>query len=147
MKIITLQRNAQCKGCGKVLPAGSRARYYAQDKIYCEEPHNTPQRILVAQPADVDAPVDYYPSQPISDATEGPRPDADTVAPLSDALVTLTHAITQLVGVTHDLVDRLALIWQITELGKEVKLRESKEVDTTRNEPKPRATRAAKIQD
>jgi len=36
MRIITLQRPAICAGCGKEIPTGARARYYSQDKIYCE---------------------------------------------------------------------------------------------------------------
>lgn len=36
MEIITLTRSAVCKGCGKNLPVGTRVRYYAEDKIYCE---------------------------------------------------------------------------------------------------------------
>ncbi len=36
MKVITLQRDAICAGCGKDLPAGTIARYYSPDRIYCE---------------------------------------------------------------------------------------------------------------
>jgi hypothetical protein len=36
MRIITLQREAICAGCGTEIPAGAKARYYSADKIYCE---------------------------------------------------------------------------------------------------------------
>lgn len=36
MKVIQLQRDATCKGCGKLIPAGSSARYYSADAIYCQ---------------------------------------------------------------------------------------------------------------
>lgn len=41
MKVITLQRAAECSDCGAHLPAGTRARYYSADKIYCES-HDEP---------------------------------------------------------------------------------------------------------
>ena len=41
MKVITLQRPAECSDCGALLPAGTRARYYSADKIYCET-HDEP---------------------------------------------------------------------------------------------------------
>ncbi len=42
MKIITLREPAECLDCGKHLPAGTRARYYSIDKIYCETHDNGP---------------------------------------------------------------------------------------------------------
>lgn len=36
MKVITLQRPAVCADCGAELPAGTRARYYSAERIYCE---------------------------------------------------------------------------------------------------------------
>jgi len=36
MEVIILKHPAICKGCGKSLPVGTRVRYYAEDKIYCE---------------------------------------------------------------------------------------------------------------
>ncbi|MBA7479259.1 hypothetical protein ES707_14693 [subsurface metagenome] len=36
MKIITLQRPAVCADCGAELPAGTQARYYSAERIYCE---------------------------------------------------------------------------------------------------------------
>ncbi|GAI71807.1 unnamed protein product [marine sediment metagenome] len=42
MKIITLQRAAVCADCGAELPAGTRARYYSADRIYCESHDEKP---------------------------------------------------------------------------------------------------------
>lgn len=42
MKIITLQRPAECTDCGAHLPVGSRARYYSAERIYCESHDNEP---------------------------------------------------------------------------------------------------------
>lgn len=36
MKVITLQWPAVCTDCGAELPAGTRARYYSAERIYCE---------------------------------------------------------------------------------------------------------------
>jgi len=47
MKIITLKETAICADCGKNLPAGSRARYYGKDKIYCET-HDKPAAVAAA---------------------------------------------------------------------------------------------------
>lgn len=41
MQIITLEFPAVCEDCGKEIPAGSRARVYGKDKIYCES-HDKP---------------------------------------------------------------------------------------------------------
>ena len=41
MKVITLQRPAECADCGAQLPVGARARYYSADRIYCES-HDEP---------------------------------------------------------------------------------------------------------
>ncbi|MBA7515791.1 hypothetical protein ES705_07850 [subsurface metagenome] len=41
MKVITLQRPAVCADCGAELPAGTKARYYSADRIYCES-HDEP---------------------------------------------------------------------------------------------------------
>ncbi|MBA7621557.1 hypothetical protein ES703_28921 [subsurface metagenome] len=44
MKIITLQRPAVCADCGAELPAGTRARYYSAERIYCESHDEPPPR-------------------------------------------------------------------------------------------------------
>lgn len=36
MRVITLREPAKCADCGRDLPAGTTARYYSRDKIYCE---------------------------------------------------------------------------------------------------------------
>lgn len=40
--VITLKRDASCKECGADLLAGSKARYYSNEKIYCESEHTGP---------------------------------------------------------------------------------------------------------
>jgi len=49
VEVMTLRRPAVCAGCGKALPAGSKARYYARDKIYCET-HDKPGEPPAGEP-------------------------------------------------------------------------------------------------
>ena len=37
--LMTLQRDAICSECGTPLPAGTQARYYSREKIYCPGEH------------------------------------------------------------------------------------------------------------
>lgn len=50
MRIITLQETTYCSDCGRLLSAGTKARYYSQDKIYCEPPCSRPPAPRPAQP-------------------------------------------------------------------------------------------------
>jgi len=42
MRLLTLQRDAKCSDCGQRLPAGTEARYYSAEKIYCSPNCETP---------------------------------------------------------------------------------------------------------